>query len=573
MANFLGNLGAAFQGQQNYQTWETQQEQAKLRIEAEKENLAQIKDLAADAKEERKRKSKVNQGYLDVLTGLGQPGIPPPPPSAQPPAPGQASVPMIQPQQAAQYGQRQIGPPPQGPGVVPPMPPGPGQQQGMIPPPPGGGAPMPQGGPPMPQQQGQPQGPVQPPQGPPQGQPPIPPYRTVQGASGPPQGPQGQQGPQGIPPPPQQQPQMPRPGSMTLADAARFIKAQGVTDPTTSVQILEKLTPYLDQQAQQQANQLKQQQLQQDKQTALQEKAREADQRSKDTNLSREDRRDAQREANETRKLIGLTMASIAQQNANTKSTNAGGAMAAGKDGQLAPGVEAATWDYLIKGTNPPSRGGVYSAVMKNVEQVAKDNNMSVQELTSASADVKTKLAAKRSFEVRAQNMERAENQILAEIPLAEQAIKGLNLSSIPAFQKGGLAALRQAGDPRVTTLDQSLETIFNEFEGIKTGNPGALNVSDVQNAQHNIENARTDKQLTAAIAGMRRIMNNAKSALDKTRSDTMKGINDSFKKEKSGASVPVLSNQADLAAAIKSGKLKKGDTFNDPSGAAHTVN
>lgn len=567
MANFLGNLGAAFQGQQNYQAWEIQQEQAKLRIEAEKENLAQIKDLAAEAKEEKKRKPKVAQGYIDFLTAQGQGIPPPPPPSAKPPAPGQASVPMIQPgQQPAQYGQRPIGPPPQG---MPPqgMPP-----QGQPPMPPGGGAPMPQGGPPMPQQQGQPpQGQMQPQQGSPQGQPgqpPIPPYRTVQGA---PQ--QPQMGPQGIPPPPQQQQQAPRPGSMTLADAAQFIKAQGITDPTTSIQILEKLTPYLDQQAQQQANQLKQQQLQQDKERALQEKAREADQRSRDTNLSREDRREAQKEANETRKMLGLTMASIAQQNANTKAANAGGAggAATGKDGQPAPGVEAASWDYLIKGTNPPSRGGVYSAVMKNVEKIAKDNNMSVQELTSASADVKTKLAAKRSFEVRAQNMERAENQILAEIPLAEQAIKGLNLSSIPAFQKGGLAALRATGDPRVTTLDQSLETIFNEFEGIKTGNPGALNVSDVQNARHNIENATTEKQLNAAIAGMRRIMNNAKSALDKSRSDTMKGINDSFKKEKSD--VPVLSNQAELAAAIKSGKLKKGDTFTDPSGTAHTVN
>lgn len=591
MANFLGNLGAAFQGQQNYQTWETQQEAAKLRIENEKQNLAQIRDLAAEAKAQKKIKAKADEEYYKTLSDLGQPGIPPAPPSAQPPAPGQASVPMVQPQQSAQYGQRPIGPPPpQGPGAVPPMPPGVGQQQGLIPPPPGGGAPMPQGGPPMPQQQGMPpqgppgppQGQQMPPQGPPggpQGQPagqqPIPPYRTVQGASGATQGPQGQQGQLGIGPPPPQQQQPPRPGSMTLADAAQFIKARGVTDPAVAVQLLDRLQPYLDQQAQQQANQLKQQQLQQDKEAALREKAREADQRSKDSNLSREDRRDAQREANETRKLIGLTMASIAQQNANTKSANAGagaGGMAPGKDGQLAPGVEAASWDYLIKGTNPPSRGGVYSAVMKNVEKIAKDNNMSVQELTSASADVKTKLAAKRSFEVRAQNMERAENQILAEIPLAEQAIKGLNLSSIPIFQRGGLEALRQSGDPRVTTLDQSLETIFNEFEGIKTGNPGALNVSDVQNARHNIENARTDKQLTAAIAGMRRIMNNAKSALDKTRSDTMKGINDSFKKEPS-ANVPVLSNQAELAAAIKAGKLKKGDTFNDPSGTAHTVN
>lgn len=571
MANFLGSLGAALQGQQNYQTWDTQQQQAKLRIEAEKENLAQIKDLAAEAKEQKKRKAKADQGYLDVLGDLGQPGIPPPPPSAQPPAPGQASVPMVQPQELAQYGQRQIGPPPpQGPGAVPPMP----QGQGLIPPPPGGGAPMPQGGPPMPQQQGMPPGGQQmPPQGP-QAQPPIPPYRTVQGASQPPQGPQGpQQAPQGIPPPPQQQQQPPRPGSMTLADAAQFIKARGITDPAVAVQVLERLSPYLDQQAQQQANQLKQQQLQQEKAAALQEKAREADQRSKDYNLSVQQRADAAKEATETRKLLGLGMQAIAQQNANTKSKEAGGGAGISPDGKPAPGVEAAAWNYLLKNQSPPARGGLYGQTMSYVEQIARENNMSVQELTSASADVKTKLQAKKNFEVRAQNMERAENQIIAELPLIRDAIKTIDLSKYPQFAKAEIWGLRQLGDERITRLDQAVETVFNEFEGIRTGNPGALNVSDVQNAHKAYENAKTPQQMEAAIQGIERTIANAKKAKSKTDASIMKDINDSFRKEKPGANVPVFSNQAELAVAIKAGKLKKGDTFNDPSGTAHTVN
>jgi hypothetical protein len=59
--------------------------------------------------------------------------------------------------------------------------------------------------------------------------------------------------------------------------------------------------------------------LQQEKTTALQEKAREADQRSKDYNLSVQQRADAQREATETRKLLGLGMQAIAQQRVNNQ--------------------------------------------------------------------------------------------------------------------------------------------------------------------------------------------------------------------------------------------------------------
>jgi hypothetical protein len=63
------------------------------------------------------------------------------------------------------------------------------------------------------------------------------------------------------------------------------------------------------------------------------------------------------------------------------------------------------------------------------------------------------------------------------------------------------------------------------------------LNVSDVAQARHNYENATTQKQMYAALAGMERIMGNAKKALNKTRSDTMADINNSFKKEKAEAS------------------------------------
>lgn len=528
MANFLGSLGAAFQGQQNYQNWEAQQEQAKLRIDAEKENLAQIKEAAADAKEERKRKAKVNQGYLDALAGLGQPGIPPPPPSATPPAPGQASVPMVQPQQSAQYGQRPIGPPPpQGPGAVPPMPPGPGQQQGMIPPPPGGGAPMPQGGPPMPQQM-PPQGQMpQPPQGPPpgpQGQPPIPPYRTVQGASGPPQGPQGQQGPQGIPPPPQQQPQMPRPGSMTLADAARFIQAQGITDPTTSVQILEKLTPYLDQQAQQQANQLKQQQLQQDKQTALQEKAREADQRSKDYNLSVEQRRDAAKEAVETRKILGLGMQAIAQQRVNNQTQSLKDKAAANNLSQddlrfMAEQYWAGDKSVLSGLARNPQ---ALSAARHAIVQFGKENGKGGADVAQATAEFEGLKAGERALGTRTANVGLAVNEA--------NLLSDLALKTSAEWQRSGIKSLNdlqkyaqsKTASPKLRKFVAANNSFVNAYARAISPS-GAPTVSDKEHAREMLDTGFSKGDYEATVDILRQEMQAAQEAPQATKKELAK--------------------------------------------------
>jgi hypothetical protein len=204
---------------------------------------------------------------------------------------------------------------------------------------------------------------------------------------------------------------------------------------------------------------------------------------------------------------------------------------APGKDGEpaaIAPKDEAAAWDYLIRGHSPPSRGGAYDRAMDAVGKIAKDNGMSIEQLVSASADVKTKLSAKRSFEVRTQNLTRAENQLQSEIPVMEEAMKKLDLPSIPVFARANIRVLRSIGNPDVTKLDQAAETVFKEFEGIVTGNPGTLNVQDVQAAHENYMQAQTPQQMKAAIEGMRRIISNAKTANDKTRDEIMHGIRSS---------------------------------------------
>ena len=194
-------------------------------------------------------------------------------------------------------------------------------------------------------------------------------------------------------------------------------------------------------------------------------------------------------------------------------------------------------WNMLINHVEPPKTGGQYNRVMAYTAKYAKEQGMEMADLMAASGDVKSKLQAKRSFEIRAQNMERAENQLQSEIPVMDAAMKDLDVSKYPDLAHAELTAMRHAGDPRVTKLDQAAETVFNEFHGIITGNPGTLNVQDVQQAESDYRNAQTPQQMVAAIQGMKRIIANAQGSMKKTRADIMEGIKGELKGKPKGAS------------------------------------
>lgn len=272
----------------------------------------------------------------------------------------------------------------------------------------------------------------------------------------------------------------------------------------------------------------------------LDQMAEAARERAENTKLSIQERAAADRRHEALQRELMVTREAAAQQNIELRREIAGlpPKGAGGKvdpDAPPAAGIEAATHDYLIKNAHPPVRGGIYQAVMKNVERIAKDNNMTVQQLISASADVKTRLMAKKTFETRVQNLGRAENQLELEIPVMEDAMKNLDLPSIPVAARGKIWILRQQGNPDVAKLDQAAEVVFNEFNGIVTGNPGTLNVSDVQNAHKQYKDAQTPQQMEAVISGMRRIITNAKKANDKTRKEIMGGIDDALKGKEGG--------------------------------------
>lgn len=368
-----------------------------------------------------------------------------------------------------------------------------------------------------------------------------------------------------IPPPPQIN-RSSSLNSMTLQDAVKMIDSQGAQPSKVKLAALTRMMPFLDQQAKQELAVMRQQ---------LQGLNMEnASMRIKQAQERIEQNRDKMDQGNYDQVIIDgkpfvfnkktgdySPAKGIDSTSTVTKPTTAKPESDTAKDGQS---VEAMAWDYLIRGHNPPARGGAYEATMKEVAKIAKENGMSTRDLVSASADVKTKIAAKKNLEVRAQNMQRAENQLEAEIPVFEDAVKKVNTSSLPDMAKLELAARRRMGDPLITTMDQAADVIFKEFEGIITGNPGTLNVQDVQAAHEKYLAAQTPQQAQAAIDGMRRIISNARSGIEKTRKEIMSDINSSLGKpnKDTSTSQPVkISSDEDY------NNLASGTEFIDPKG------
>lgn len=556
MANFLSTLGGIIQGQQNYQNWDAQQEQAKLRIEAEKENLAQIKDLAAEAKKQRAREKDIASGTFDYLSGI--PAPPPLPPEVQAPPPGQQSQPMIDPGQAqvpypAQ--QRSIGPGgPQG-----------GPPQGMPPGPPPG---PPQGPP------GPPQGLQGMPQGQPPGPPPIPPYQTVQGG---PSGPPPQMGPQGIPPPPPQ-PGQPRPNSLSIQDAAQFIKARGIKDPVTSLQILERLNPYLTNQAKQEATQLKQQLEFTQKKAELEERIRHNTDTAENQNLSIEQRRAAAESANQTKLMLGQLTASIAQQNANTRmaalkdKVQSGGALGKEDYDLLADQVISGDRSVFVGlGRSPKDVAGVRAAITRK----AKEQGLSGADLSAATAGFEGVKAGERTLGTRTAQIGLAGNEAALFAKNAVEASNKVNRTEFPTLNKALEAARKGTGNTDVVDLASYTNSLINAYARAVSPS-GAPTVSDKEHAREILSTAFSKGQYQSAVNVILKEIDAAKQSPGQTKQELRELYKSGAGGERapsSGGAPLVFSNAAELQAAIKSGKIKKGQTFNDPGGASHVVN
>lgn len=233
--------------------------------------------------------------------------------------------------------------------------------------------------------------------------------------------------------------------------------------------------------------------------------------------------------------------------------------------------------NFLITGKNAPARGGAYMKQQAGIRLLAKEFDTTPAELMFAGMDVKTQLQAKPQVEKRIQALDRAANQLSQEIPVMEAAMKRLDMPSLPIAARGNLWVLRQMGNPDVTKLDQSAEVVLNEFETVKSGNPGAMYVSQLENAKTQYPQIQTPQQMKAWIENARSIIDRAKSANMQTRREVMQGIRSSLhldKAMKDGApETPATAAAGKPATPVKItsndeyNALPPGTKFIDPKG------
>lgn len=390
----------------------------------------------------------------------------------------------------------------------------------------------------MPQQGQSQQGQPQPQQA--QQAPQIPPYRSMSDA--------GQ--------PPQQDSQIGAPPKLDFQSAIATLAKRGITDPQTVLAILDKNQARLSTQAQAQLAYQKQVQSEQDRIDRLQETGRH----------NRE-------------------MESIGQTNAGTRETaakNANGIPSipgAGSDlhgddylKTLPPGV-AATVKQIAEGrgslTSLSTKGGHREAILAMVNQYKPD--FDAKDYGTESTGEKAFTSGKQGNSIRSFNTGLLHLDTLAELGSA------LKNNDLNVFNKVANQISSEWGGAAVTNFEGAKQMVADEVVKAIVGSGGG--VSDREAAAKTISAARSPEQLLGIIDTYKKLFNGQIEGLQKQyeASTKKKDFKERFliggSKDSPSANAIVLSSASELQSAIKSGKLKKGDTFNDPDGNSHVVN
>lgn len=522
--NFISGAGAFNEGVQKSQKFQENLQAAKQRNEIQKLNLDQLKQQIA-------RDPVVAKNLAEFLSGLAknQPNAPPPP---QAPAPGQPSVPMqngaipAPPQGMPQQGQQQAAPQSFGNGIPPP--------------PLGATQEMP------PQQQG-PQGldvsrlnpqqiaflARQNPQAFARGtqhfqetaQPQIPPYQAMSNAG-------VQQTNSAIPPPPQEAPALPRPNSMTIQDAAKFLDQQGITDPITKVQVLEKILPYLNSEAKQEAMALRQQvglmtaqeKIRHDQEVEKQNAPVRAAQANNYESLAtqRPVRTDIMQENADTNKArVG-----VAQQNADAKTPAAG----LSQDYQTKPEYKKQVdyWaDLLSKGGSLPTRfaqSGAGKKMYGDIISIVPERSAGASELLANQVGLGGDKAAARAVGTRSAAIELAANEARQMAPLVLETSAKFSRTNFPKINEAIAAYEKGTGDVAVVQFGAAINSFINAYA--RAINPGGVaTVSDKEHAREILSRADSPEQVKGILELLNKEMSAAQAAPREIRQQQRQAI------------------------------------------------
>jgi len=463
MAGFnVGALPYFLQYQQQLQ----QQDFAK---QQQQQQLVQFQQQQQDRQRQQAAQAAAGNALPQLLQGgmpAQQPQMPPPP---QPPAPGQASQPMQQPQGAAPL-------PGQGPapgGVQPPLPPG-GIPQGA------------------------------------QGQ--LPPFRPM-----PTTPPQSVAAPQGAIPAPPAQAAATAPqqggGPLTLQGAVKVLQDQGLSGADLMAG-LTQLTPVLDSASKAQAAQLQQQfnnelklQAVQDRHDALDQRREAAQQASEDRRLSIQQRADAARES------AALRGESIALRKQQVALSNGDDAKFSPDDlkflAEQARQGDTSVYQNLGRGAQGAKN---IIALRREVMRQTREAGETGADIAAANAGFQGEKAAARTGATRAANIGMAVSEAKNTFPLVRQASAALPRTEFVPVNRALQAAQTNTGDPRVVALGTAINTSINAYARAISPT-GVPTVADKEHARELLSTASTPDQLNAVLNVMEKEMAAAQKA------------------------------------------------------------
>lgn len=386
---------------------------------------------------------------------LGQMAPPP-----QTPNPGQPSMPMQQPAQGM------LQAPPTA-GGTPPLPPG--MPAGM-----NTGAP---------------------------GKPPLPPFRSMPTTGSP-----AQASPAQISAPPTAGPAQQSGGPLTLDNAIKVLKDQGLSGADLMAG-LQQLTPILDSQAKAQAAQMQQQFTRELQIAQLQERYDALRQRAEDNALNREDRRQARAESNALRaESIALRRQSMA--------------MANGDDAKFSPedlkflAEQARAGDTSVYQNLGRGAQGAKNiiALRREVMRQEREAGGTGADIAAANAGFQGEKAAARTGATRAANIGMAVAEAQKTFPLVREASAALPRTEFPGVNRAMQAAQTGTGDPRVVALGTALNTSVNAYARAISPT-GVPTVADKEHARELLSTASTPDQLNAVLSMMEKEMAAARQA------------------------------------------------------------
>lgn len=354
------------------------------------------------------------------------------------------------------------------------------------------------------------------------------------------------------------------PGSMSLEDAVNFAKAQGITDPQVGLQFLRNLAPSLNNEAKQQLAALKVENDMQKRELLHNEKVAALEETKK-----KEDRIAKSEVATlEERKRASMASEGIRQQLADAAKENAASKRRAqvenGESGGLTK-QEVQYWAQVMGngGALPPrmAKGDI-----RAISKAAANSDITPQEMLANKAAQAGRTSEQRTIGTTSANVSMAgfEAENAAKI-LHNQADQVYRTTFVPvnkalnAFNEG-------VGEPNVRAFGAAINTFVNTYARAISPK-GVATVSDKDHARDLLSKADSPAAFTKIMSVLEQEMAMAQKVPQLARD---KSRNESLGKT---TTTQTFSNKDELQAAIKAGKIKKGDTFNDPSGNPHTVN